>query len=312
MSIFTNIWVSTLTRDFTDAGSFHELILIINDPNGIEKHHGSIGNKTDHRANGSLYKFNVSPKNINTTDLGNYISIGTKGDDQWSPRHIFVWGETESGDMVSIAMEVNITTRLGTEFGEGNISIPIRKVSTNPPTTSRRGWEIKRLLLIVKTENFVPATETTHGNFDTSTDDSIKLKIMNNKNAVVVDHIIEDTSQNDLEHGVTNFYFIPVISSFRVEDLNTVAITLSILGDDMWSPSKLFLFGLDSELGRPSQVIPLVHSDPWTQKNLSTDPTDTSVEAGMSISSTESVQLELLEYQSPLRQPAPDDGGVLQ
>jgi hypothetical protein len=44
-----------------------------------------------------------------------------------------------------------------------------------------------------------------------------------------------------------------------------------MLGDDAWLPGGLFLFGLDTASGRPTQVIPLAEQAVWRDGWLSTD-----------------------------------------
>jgi hypothetical protein len=109
---------------------------------------------------------------------------------------------------------------------------------------------------------------------DAGTDDLINLKITTIDGRVVVDHDFKDTTQDDLEQGQANFYFVPVDITFNLPELNDESIVLSIKGEDKWLPDRLFLFGLsdDEDKERVEFVMPMVHLPRWPLGPLSKDP----------------------------------------
>jgi hypothetical protein len=123
------------------------------------------------------------------------------------------------------------------------------------------------VLLLVHT-----AWSTFYG--DTATDSAIQLEVTANGNLVLRQEIA-DTTQPDLERGVTNWYLMDAPVPFtRGEILSNGGIKLSILGDDAWRPIRLFVFGLDTASGRPNQVVTLVAEPFWTQGWLSSDTSE--------------------------------------
>ena len=57
----------------------------------------------------------------------------------------------------------------------------------------------------------------------------------------------------------------------RGDVLSNGKIELSIRGDDAWKPKRLFMFGLDTNSGRPNEVVTLVSIPDWELGWLSTD-----------------------------------------
>jgi hypothetical protein len=84
-----------------------------------------------------------------------------------------------------------------------------------------------------------------------------------------------DTPQDDLEQGVSNWYYLPVRTPFTERDISNPGsvgrIELEILGRDAWLPESLFLFGLDTPVGRPTKLVPLVSNRIWQSGVLSQD-----------------------------------------
>src|SRR5262249_51465410 len=93
--------------------------------------------------------------------------------------------------------------------------------------------------------------------------------------ALVADQTITDTPQDDLEQYTGNWYAVDVAVPFTKEDVvSNGNIRLSILGDDAWLPSQVYVFGLDAASGRPSEVVTLVPLPNWDLGSLSIDPSE--------------------------------------
>jgi hypothetical protein len=324
MTKLKKIWVGLLTKNISDAGSKTGFVLIVNDGGNVDSLHASFGKKSvqsNHLSRGEagIYSrdlkssgFNsgtgiIDPKKLSDSS----VRIGIRGDDEWRPQHGLIWGQDENETIIPIAMEEDISVKLSTDSQEGKISLPLRRVRPGKKDT-----RIRRLLLMVETQqqSFPGAENPDPIRFETGTNDPIKLVVKNKSGTILVNHEISDTPQSDLEPGNDNFYIIPVISSFAKKDLNANSIVLSILGNDSWLPGKMFLFGLDTASGRPSNIIPLVHIDSWKDGRMSKDTED----GAGSITSKPSVTLKLLSdkesfgfTKDTIAQPPPFGGGGL-
>jgi hypothetical protein len=51
-------------------------------------------------------------------------------------------------------------------------------------------------------------------------------------------------------------------------------IKLSIKGRDAWLPKQVFVYGFDTEEGRPTQIVPLVSMRSWALGWLSEDTSE--------------------------------------
>jgi hypothetical protein len=98
---------------------------------------------------------------------------------------------------------------------------------------------------------------------DAGTDSLVQLQVTIN-GQLHVSQVITDTPQDDLERGVSNWYFLPVQTPFTrlALDINGT-MELEILGNDAWLPDSLYVFGLDTAAGRPARVVPLAAKRVW-------------------------------------------------
>jgi hypothetical protein len=169
------------------------------------------------------------------------VRIGNRGDDAWAPEHILLFGESLERGTVPIAMETDLTHWLSSDANEGALTLPLRLVG-------RLGFDTKihRLLLLVRT-----ADED-----DAGTDSLVQLQIIKN-GQLYVSQVITDTPQDDMERGVANWYFLPVQTPFSEQDLSigVARMELEILGSDKWKPEGIYVFGLDTPTGRPTQMV---------------------------------------------------------
>jgi hypothetical protein len=122
---------------------------------------------------------------------------------------------------------------------------------------------IQRLLLLVSTAD----------EGDAGTEDLVQLEIRGPNGPLFFSKVITDTPQKDLDRGLANWYEFTVSPPFTMHDFNVAqgAITLTMLGEDAWLPSSLFLFGLDTATGRPTKLVPMAAHPVWDKGWLSSD-----------------------------------------
>ena len=141
---------------------------------------------------------------------------------------------------------------------------PCRSVWSGSVTPSTL---IHRLLLLVRTAD----------RDDAETDSPVRLEVTINGQLHVSELITTtDTPQDDLERGVSNWYYLPVQTPFMEQELFGAIgrIELEILGDDAWLPDSIYVFGLDTLVGRPTKLVPLVSKRIWGGLVLSRDPNE--------------------------------------
>jgi hypothetical protein len=264
VATFENLFVAVLTKNEDDAGTDSNLNLTVNVDGEDVFDHDYSPDVDDGEA--ELLGGGLLSTPLDSTGLTNSsIRLGIRDDDAWGPLHVLVFGQTQPafvpGTTVALAMETDLTHWLSTDTSEGHLTMPIRLVGSGNASTV-----IRRVLLLVDT--------IWEYDSDTETDSPIQLQIVAGGN-IVLQQQIGDTPQPDLEAATTNWYFVDVAVPFtRGDVVANGGIRLSILGDDAWKPMRLFVFGLDTETGRPSQVVSLVSVPVWTQGWMSTDPSE--------------------------------------
>ena len=260
------IWTGMLTQNRINAGTNSKIFLNVK-TGGIERLNDDISRTTQpdqERSEANLFGLPVGGKNILAEDLENdSISCIISGSDAWQPEHLLIWGEgATSADIIPLAIETEITTKLSTSASEGQDRMSIRLIGKGDSDMS-----INRLLVIPLTRHIRSRSGSSgppiRGFGDRGTDSPFEIQISNNENESVVFFEIRDTSQTDLNDGHANFYFVPVTQSFTKKSLGEDAITISIKGLDPWLPESFFIFGLDTRRGRPENIVPLVHLTYW-------------------------------------------------
>jgi hypothetical protein len=269
MSTIDVLWLAHLNRDTEDAGSDSTINLTINidGEDVVDRDFGSdVG---DGEANMNFGAQLDTPFD-SATLTNSSVRIGVRDDDAWAPGDVLVFGQStaefQSGVAVPLAMETGLTDFLSTDSSEGPLTIPLRRV--DPGTSST---VIRRVLLLVHTQwsggGLFPGG-------DTGTDSAIQLEVFAGENLVLREEI-DDTSQTDLERGTTNWYVMDALVPFTRGEVQAGGrIVLSILGDDAWKPQVLFVFGLDTASGRPSEVVSLVSRPVWGPRGMSTDESE--------------------------------------
>ena len=256
--------LAALTRDIDDAGSPDRLNVTIN-VNGIDVAVADfVAERSD--AQGYLRRAEAVVSFDSDTLTNSSVRIGNRGDDAWAPQHILLFGHTTRESVVPIAMETDLTEWLSSDAGEGAFTIPLRLVGHGGSDTL-----LHRLLLLVRTAD----------KDDAGTDSLVKLEVTIN-GQLHVSEVITDTPQDDLEQGVSNWYYLPVTTPFTRGDLDQHGrMEIEILGTDAWLPDSLYLFGLDTPAGRPTNLVPLSAKRVWGSLWLSRDHSEGTDKVGL-------------------------------
>jgi hypothetical protein len=263
-----DLWLAALTRDADDAGSRNRFNLTINidggdvfDQDFILGWRAPASGRTG-LADGQagLQESSPPPAPFESAGLINSsIRLGLRGDNAWGPRHVLLLGRTqpafEPGRTVALAMETDLTDWLSSDSSEGHLTMRLRLVGPGSSATV-----IRRVLLLVYT----------HGGNDVDTDNAIQLQI-GAGGAVVLHQKIT----HDLNKYAAYWHFLDVEAPFTRGDVaSNGSIRLSILGTDAWLPKTVFVFGLDTETGRPNEVVTLAAIPDWGLGWLSADASE--------------------------------------
>lgn len=275
---FTQLWVATKTTALSDAGTDDPIAVIVNQ-DGVDKIHYTVADtsQTELRTGrANIYQIPVDGSGLaSTIDLadGTYFRIALRGPNAWVPEHVFIWG-ADPGDVeplhIPLALRFNIHQWFSSDQSEGPVSFPVHRVAMGDLDTP-----INRLVLLVETSGQLP---------DAGTENNIHL-VIEQPAAPSINFITTD--DDNQEANAAKFYHFPC-NQFQKSELDGDAITLEILGDDAWAPSRLFLFGLEVAMNNVDveAVVPLVHLRNWPSDlppYLSTDPTDADGEAEASV-----------------------------
>jgi len=256
--------LAALTRDVDDAGSADRLNVTIN-VDGIDVAVAEF--VADHPDAQGYLRRAETVVSFNSAPLTNSsVRIGNRGDDAWAPQHILLFGHTTRESVVPIAMETDLTEWLSSDASEGALTLPLRLVGLGGSDML-----IHRLLLLVRTAD----------KDDAETDSLVQLQVTINAQ-LHVSEVITDTPQEDLERGLSNWYFLPVQTPFTRQQLDVNGrMELEILGSDAWLPDSLYVFGLDTAAGRPTKLVPLAAKRVWGGLVLSRDPEEGSTRVGL-------------------------------
>ena len=265
MSTIDVLWLAYLNRNIDNAGSDSTINLTINvdGDDALDHDYGSnVGDGEAYVNGGSQLE---SPFD-SATLTNSSVRVGLRDDDAWAPEDVLLFGhslaEFQSGVAVPLAMESGLTASLSTDPSEGPLTMPLRLVSPGTSNTV-----IRRVLLVVHTQW---ATRDT----DTGTDSAIQLEVFAGENLVLREEI-DDTSQSDLEKATSNWYVMNALVPFTRGEVQAGGrIVLSILGNDAWKPQVLFVFGLDTASGRPTEVVSLVSRPVWGPRWMSMDTSE--------------------------------------
>jgi hypothetical protein len=271
------LWLATLTKNQDDAGTDAgklNLIVNINGDDVFDKDFefmsgsgwlsGGLGPDSGWLDQGQAAL--TGPTKLTTPFDSNQLTpssvrLGNRSDDAWGPDSILVMGTSTDpktqGQVIALAMETDLQHWLSTDSSEGKLTMPIPNVGWGDSATV-----IQRVVLLVYTG----------AGSDVQTDSPIQLQIVA-AGSIVLEQQIPDTSQDDLEQYTGNWYVAKAAVPFTKQQVTSNgSIRLSILGDDAWVPSILFLYGLDTVQGRPDKVVLLSSIPTWNLGTLSSDP----------------------------------------
>ncbi len=267
MAAIDEVWLAALTKDDDDAGSQNRFNLTVNiDGADVFRHDFLLGWNLPGQGpaglrDGQTGLQKASPaapfESAGVTNAS--IRLGLRGDDAWGPKHVLVIGRGQPGftpgRFAALAMETEIERWLSADSDEGRLTMPVRRVGSGDSNTV-----IRRVLLLVYTDRAK----------DVDTDSDIKLQIAAS-GQIMLDHKIA----HDLRRVRAYWHYLPVERPFtRADILTKGGIQLQILGTDAWLPATVFVFGLDTEEGRPREVVTLSAIPHWGLGWLSTDPSE--------------------------------------
>jgi hypothetical protein len=259
--LIEELFVATLTRPERHAGTRSPIVLVANWSN-IDRVYWTIASGNRYKGQASIQsRLLVQTEQLSADPVERdiYYRVEVRGNDQWAPEHIFVWGRVAmNAPAVPLAMGTALDVKISTDRGEGPMSFPLHRVYRGGDP------EIRRLLILVKTAD----------RDDAETSDDITLRMVTRAGALVVDYRLPNTPQIDRGRDGANMYFVDPIAPFRKSELDGSLIRLQTSGDNAWLPSSFFVFGLDRADSVPSYVVPLVHLDLWSLGNLSTDSSE--------------------------------------
>jgi hypothetical protein len=196
------------------------------------------------------------------------IRLGIRGDDAWAPQHVLLIGRVRSewtpGRSVALAVETDLTEWLSSDPDEGHLTMRLRLVGSGNGATL-----IRRVLLVVYTS----------GEDNADTDSDVQLQIAAGGSIVLTHQITHSFGRRK-----AYWHFIDVDTPFTRDAIESDGIDLSILGSDAWLPGAAFLFGLDTETGRPNEMVPLVAIPGWDLGWLSTDATEGNASVALPLS----------------------------
>ena len=288
--------IGMITTVGSDSGTDSSIVLIINEGGEpLDAVHFTLPDTAQNdqeEGQANLYQIALSDttphegRTFDTQKLNDSsVRVGIRGSDAWSCGSCFVWGRSQDGIIVPLALNVakqgfkaseQPVAGLSTDPDEGRISFCVKRVQPGNDFTG-----VTRLILLL----------TTADQDNAETDNTITLKITDTLGQVLCNQTFTDTFQDDLERAQANFYYADVSGAIIKTNLTDQSIELSINGDDAWLPSSLFLFGLDAREGETvTFVTPLVHLTEWPFGFLSTDTTE----------GTPSVTLPLVQTSTPI------------
>lgn len=267
MAAIEDVWLAALTKDEDDAGSGNRFNLTINiDGRDVFRHDFILGwnlpgqGATGLRDGQAGLEEAQPPAPFDSDKLTNSsVRVGLRGDDAWAPKHVMLIGRAQPdftpGRMLALAMETDIERWLSADSDEGRLTMPVRRVGAGTSNTV-----IRRVLLLVYTDR----------DSDVDTESDIRLQI-----AASGQLVLDQKITHDFDRVRAYWHFLEVERPFtRADIVSKGSIHLSILGTDAWLPMTVFVFGLDTEEGRPAEVVTLSAIPKWNLGWLSTDASE--------------------------------------
>jgi hypothetical protein len=266
MAAIDDVWLAALTKDQDDAGSRNRFNLTVNiDGSDVFAHDFMLGWNVQGQPiglrDGHAGLEEATPPAPFDSDKLTHSSVrlGLRGDDAWAPKHVMVIGRGQPdfmpGRFLALAMETDVERWLSADADEGRLTMPLRRVGSGNATTV-----IRRVLLLVYTDRAD----------DVDTESDVKLQIFASGQLM-----LDQKLSHDFRRARAYWHFLQVERPFTRADVVTKgSMHLGILGTDAWLPKTVFVFGLDTEEGRPTAVVTLAAIPAWNLGWLSTDASE--------------------------------------
>jgi hypothetical protein len=263
MALIDRLWLATSTRDEKDAGTGggrlnltmnidgedvldHDFRFMKGTSSGLGPRHSWLGR--DQRAlSGGKFGDPGEPLStpIESSLLTNSsVRVGIRTDDAWKPQHVLLLGRTER-QTLALAMETDIDRWMSTDPADrgslptANLTMPLRLVGSGSSSTL-----IHRVMLLVYTEGAANVSNAPL---------QIQIRV---GSTFVLDQTINDIH---LDEYIADWRFLGVSMPFtRGDVISNGEFRIRALGSQ-WQPApgNLFVYGLDTALGRANDVVPL-------------------------------------------------------
>lgn len=277
MAAIDDVWLAALTKDEDNAGSGNRFNLTVNiDGTDVFGHDFLLGWNLPGQgdtglSDGQAGLEEAQPAAPFDSDrlTNSSVRLGLRGDDAWAPKHLMLIGRAQPdftpGRVLALAMETDIDRWLSADRDEGRLTMPVRCVGAGTSNTV-----IRRVLLLIYTDR----------GSDIDTESDIKLQIASSGQL-----LLDQKITHDFDQVRAYWHFLEIERPFtRAEVVSKGAIHLSILGTDAWLPMTVFVFGLDTEEGRPREVVTLSAVPKWELGWLSTDPSEGAASVSLPLS----------------------------
>jgi hypothetical protein len=253
MAAIDDIWLAALTKDEDDAGSGNRFNLTVNIDGGDVFAHDFMlgwnvqGEPLGLRDGHAGLEEATPPAPFDSDKLTNSsVRLGLRGRGQ---------PDFMPGRFLALAMETDVGRWLSSDGDEGRLTMPVRRVGSGNSNTV-----IRRVLLLVYTDR----------GDDVDTESDVKLQIFASGQLM-----LDQKLSHDFQRARAYWHFLEVERTFTRADIVTKgSIHLGILGTDAWLPKTVFVFGLDTEEGRPAEVVTLSAIPEWNLGWLSTDASE--------------------------------------
>ena len=267
-----SIWLALVTSNTEDSGSDSPIALVFTPCMGEDVRRDLLQLTFSraatrqhylHRGEANLFQYEGFDaerlRDYPPATLDTHLII--RGDDLWRPSRAFVW--MDNGPIRALAFDPDLQAEgvtLSADPSEGDVAL--RLSSTNLIPYDESLGSIHHLILVMETADRRWA----------GTDSPVRVTV-DTASGRAFDYTIPDTPQWEQERAQANFYYVTVTTPFAWEDVTRVR--LGIRGDDMWRPSRFFVFG---EAGPEDHraIVPLAYVPSWADAGLPTLSTDPS------------------------------------
>ncbi len=183
-----------------------------------------------------------------------YMRMGLRGSDAWSPNKVFVFGEMEGSEDSSvspIALLYKGGRFLSTDPSEGYLSVPLNRASLGGQYT-----RFNRILMLIQNGEANNA----------GTSSPIFLTIEGKNQETLLEYRFPD----DRLRGPRTVFFEIVHLEQTLQSRFIHAIHLQVGDDDSWTPGAVFIMALDDRPDQYEEVVPLVYIPDWSSTGLGT------------------------------------------